>query len=178
MQIVCILGKSGSGKSTIEHKLELLGYNRIISYTTRKPRGNEENGREYHFITEKQFKSLIDKNILMENATYSGNMYGAPRPVGSMNNVIVVEADGFRKIKETYGSQAIGIYISVPTDERDNRINKRGDTEGLEVTNRRKQDELKFDNIESEVDLVIDGSESVDISVLKIMEYLRSRENG
>lgn len=178
MRIICILGKSGSGKSTIESKLESLGYNRIVSYTTRKPRGNEVNGREYHFITDKQFSRLIEKNILMEHATYNGNMYGAPRPVGAVNYVIVVEADGYRKIKQMYGSQAIGVYVSVPDDIIEERINNRGDTTDKDFQNRREQDKKKFYNIANEVDLVVDGRESVDVSVLKILEYIRSRDNA
>ena len=100
MNIICILGRSGSGKSTIEKAIEQLGYNRIISYTTREARGNEQNGKDYHFVTHDQFNGLIKKGILMEYAEYNGNFYGAPKPVGSINNVIVVERNGYLKIKE------------------------------------------------------------------------------
>ena len=178
MRIICILGKSGSGKSTIESKLESLGYNRIVSYTTRKPRGNEVNGREYHFITEKQFNKLLEKNILMEHATYNGNMYGAPRPVGAVNYVIVVEADGFKKIRQLYGSQAIGVYVDVPDDVIEERITSRGDTTDVDFKNRKEQDKTKFSNIINEVDLVVDGREKADISVLKILEYIRNVDNA
>lgn len=173
MQIVCIMGKSGSGKSTIESKLEQLGYNRIISYTTRSPRGNEQSGKEYYFVTEEQFDRLIDRNILMESATYNGHRYGAPKPVGASNNVIVVEADGFRKIKQLYGKQAIGIYIDVSDDIIEGRLKNRGDTSNIEANSRKKEDDKKFSTIKNEADLVIDGNDSVDISVLKIITYLR-----
>ena len=97
MKIICILGKSGSGKSSVEKKLESIGYKRIISYTTRKPRGNEKDGKEYHFVSREDFEQLITKKIIIEYAEYAGNYYGAPGPVGSINNVIVVESDGDRK---------------------------------------------------------------------------------
>lgn len=176
MRIICILGYSGSGKSTVEHRLEQIGYNRIISYTTRKMRGNEQDGREYHFVTPKQFQSLIDKDILMEYAEYNGNYYGAPRPVGSINNVIVVESDGYKKIKQLYGKQAIGVYMEVPTDILLERLNNRNDTSDIDIINRALEDRKKFDTIKEQVDLVLDGRNPVDISILNILNYIRSRK--
>ena len=175
MRIICILGRSGSGKSTLEKKLEKLGYNRIISYTTREIRGNEQDGVEYHFVTTEQFQSLIEKDILMEHAEYNGNYYGAPRPVGSINNVIVVETDGFKKIKQLFGKQAIGVYVDTPLDIITDRINARNDTSSTDAINRSKEDDRKFDEIKDIVDLVIDGSRPVDLSVLKILRFIKNR---
>lgn len=173
MRIICILGKSGSGKSTIEKKLESIGYNRIISYTTRKPRSGEVNGREYHFVTEEGFKQLIKKDILMEHAIYSGNYYGAPRPVGSINNVIVVETDGFKKIKEIYGDQVTGVYIDVSDELANQRRGIRSDTSNIESNRRKNDDTEKFNNIENIVDLVVDGSKAPDDIVIDILRKVK-----
>lgn len=173
MRIICILGKSGSGKSTIEKKLEILGYNRIISYTTRKPRGKEVSGKEYHFVNTEQFKSLIEKNILMEYAEYAGNMYGAPRPVGSINNVIVVESDGYRKIKQLYSEQAIGIYVDVSDELADERKGIRHDTSDTDAVKRRKSDNEKFMAVKEEVDLVVDGTKNPEDIVIEILQYIK-----
>lgn len=175
MKIICILGRSGSGKSAIETGLEKLGYNRIVSYTTREMRGNEENGREYHFVSKESFKSLMDKNILIEYAIYNDNYYGAPKPVGSINNVIVVETQGFKKIKELYGSQAIGVYVDTPNDVIDTRIRKRNDTTEVDIQLRFNEDNKVFDNVKSMVDIVVDGTQPVDISIIQILKYIKER---
>lgn len=175
MRIICILGRSGSGKSSIEKALESVGYNRIISYTTRKPRGNEKDGEDYNFVSREEFKSLISKGILMEHTEYSGNMYGAPKPVGSINNVIVTERKGYLKIKELYGNQAIGVYVDTPIDIIKNRLNIRNDLNDLERIKRFGIDSEQFKDIENEVDLIIDGSQSVNESLANILRYIKSR---
>lgn len=176
MRIICILGRSGTGKSTVEKKLSQLGYNRIISYTSRQPRGNEENGREYHFVSRNEFEGLIKKNILMEYTEYNGNYYGAPKPVGSINSVIVVERQGFQKIKEIYGKQAIGVFIDITDEELMNRIKHRGDTDTVEQQNRRIEDARIFDGIEDEVDLVVNGNQEPDLILMNILNYIKGRE--
>lgn len=178
MKIVCLMGKSGCGKSTIEAQLNKIGYNRIISYTSRKPRGSEKNGVEYHFVTKEEFEGLIKKNILMEYAIYNGNYYGAPKPIGSINNVIVVERHGYEKIKELYGSQAIGVYISIDDEELNTRIKNRNDTSELEAHNRHKEDEKLFVNIEDIADIVIDARLEPDVAVMKILSQIKEIENA
>ncbi len=175
MRIICLMGKGGAGKSTIESHLEKIGYNRIISYTSRKPRLNEENGKDYYFISASEFKGLIKKGILMEHTIFNNNYYGAPKPVGSINNVIVVETQGFRKIREIYGEQAIGVYIKAPENIRD-RIKHRDNVSNAEIDQRIEVDNKVFDGIESEVDLIIDGGQPVDVSVAQILSYIKERK--
>ena len=175
MRIVCILGRSGSGKSSLEAALEKLGYNRIISYTTREIRGNEENGREYHFVTTDEFKGLEEKGILMETAEYNGNFYGAPKPVGSINNVIVVERNGFLKIRELYGAQAVGVYVDTPEEIVNERIHGRNDTSESDIKKRYNEDNRIFEHIKDEVDIIIDGTQPINDSVAQILRYIRQR---
>lgn len=160
MVIVCILGKSGCGKSTLEKQLSDIGYSRIVSYTTRDIRDGEENHREYHFVTDEQFESLLKNGRLVESAEYNGKKYGAPRPMGSEKNVIVVEADGFMSFKRLYGDQVIGIYINVNEENITARLKGRGNMTESEIQERKAEDERKFSNIESVVDAVIDGNGS------------------
>lgn len=170
MKIICILGRSGSGKSSIERKLESIGYNRLISYTTRGPRGQERNGVDYHFVTREEFESLIENDILMEYAEYNGNYYGSPKPVGSINNVIVVEARGYEKIKQLYGEQAVGVYVDTPMNVIDKRIKDRGDTDSAIAKSRKLEDNRVFSSIKDKVDIVVDGTKPVDISVIQILK--------
>ena len=71
---------SGSGKTTVvKHLMETLsdrlGFS--VSATTRKPRPGEENGREYHFLTEEEFRNRVKNNEFLEHEeVYSGILYG------------------------------------------------------------------------------------------------------
>jgi guanylate kinase len=73
-----ISAPSGSGKSTLVSQLRTLveGLDFSISYTTRAPRGSEEDGREYHFTTRKEFERMIAAGDFLEWAEVFGNYYG------------------------------------------------------------------------------------------------------
>jgi guanylate kinase len=73
-----ISAPSGSGKSTLVNQLRSLvsGLEFSISYTTRAPRGSEEDGREYHFTTRKRFEAMIAAGEFLEWAEVFGNYYG------------------------------------------------------------------------------------------------------
>ena len=72
-----ISAPSGSGKSTLVNQLRSLveGLDFSISYTTRAPRGSEEDGREYHFITREEFERMIAAGDFLEWAPVFGNHY-------------------------------------------------------------------------------------------------------
>jgi guanylate kinase len=73
-----ISAPSGSGKSTLVSQLRTLveGLDFSISYTTRPPRGSEEDGREYHFTTRAEFERMIAAGDFLESAEVFGNYYG------------------------------------------------------------------------------------------------------
>jgi len=73
-----ISAPSGSGKSTLVSQLRTLveGLDFSISYTTRQPRGSEEDGREYHFTTRAEFERMIAAGDFLEWAQVFGNYYG------------------------------------------------------------------------------------------------------
>lgn len=73
-----ISAPSGSGKSTLVSQLRTLvaGLEFSISYTTRAPRGSEENGREYHFTSREEFERMIAEGDFLEWAEVFGNYYG------------------------------------------------------------------------------------------------------
>ena len=173
MIIVAILGKSGSGKSTLEKALENMGFNRMISYTTRNIRDGEVNHREYHFINRDQFNKLIDSDILIEHAEYNGNLYGAGKPIGNTKNVIVVEPNGLSKFKELYGNQVVSAYIKVPQNIIDERLDIRNNTPDIE--SRREADRVKFEGIEDKVDIVLDGTKQTSSLVVDILNEILNR---
>jgi guanylate kinase len=76
-----ISAPSGSGKSTLVNELrkQVSGVDFAISWTTRSPRGSEENGREYNFTSRKEFERMVDAGLFLEHAEVFGNLYGTAR---------------------------------------------------------------------------------------------------
>jgi len=77
-----ISAPSGSGKSTLVNELrkQVSGVDFAVSWTTRAPRGSEENGREYHFASHEEFQRMIDSGMFLEYAEVFGkDLYGTPR---------------------------------------------------------------------------------------------------
>jgi len=78
--IVILSSPSGAGKTTLVKKIALENNFKIsISYTTRKPRTNEENGSDYFFISEEEFKILIKNHEFLEYAKVFENYYGSSK---------------------------------------------------------------------------------------------------
>jgi guanylate kinase len=79
--VFIISAPSGSGKSTLVKELRenVPNLEFSISYTTRKPRGAEQNGREYYFVSREQFEDMIAKDEFLEHANVFGNYYGTAR---------------------------------------------------------------------------------------------------
>ncbi|GCB65958.1 hypothetical protein scyTo_0013524 [Scyliorhinus torazame] len=76
---VVISGPSGAGKSTLLKQLlgeygQVFGFS--VSHTTRNPRPGEEHGRDYHFVSREEMLRGIEAGEFIENAEFSGNMYG------------------------------------------------------------------------------------------------------
>lgn len=153
--LIILTGESGSGKSTIERMIEGKGYNRIISYTTREPRGEEVDGTSYKFITRKKFFELYDLNFFGEYTCYNGNYYGAAvSDLYKQNSVGVFEPNGYRQIKANKEINSLIFYIHVDEEVRKRRMIKRGDNLD-KIENRIGKDKKIFKNTVIESDYII-----------------------
>ena len=75
--ITVLIGKSASGKNTIQNQLvERYGFGKIVTYTTRPPRNGETEGEDYHFISEEEFVQKEKEIFFMETCLYHAS-YGA-----------------------------------------------------------------------------------------------------
>ena len=79
--VYIISAPSGSGKSTLVTELLKLvpDLDFSISYTTRAPRGSEQNGKQYHFVAREEFEQMIGADEFLEHANVFGNYYGTAR---------------------------------------------------------------------------------------------------
>lgn len=78
--LIILSSPSGAGKSTLAQRL--MGWDPTLSFsvsaTTRKPRAGEVDGKDYHFITEPAFKTMVNEGKMLEHAHVFGNFYGSP----------------------------------------------------------------------------------------------------
>jgi guanylate kinase len=131
--VYIISAPSGSGKSTLVDKVRQIvpGLDFSISYTTRLPRGNEQNGREYFFIAREEFEKMIRKDEFLEYAEVFGNYYGTAREVlekarkGEHDLLLDIDVQGAAQIKGKLPG-AVSIFI-LPPDRRtlETRLRKR-----------------------------------------------------
>ena len=79
--LIILSSPSGAGKSTLAQRLRAWdpSIRFSVSATTRAPRPGEVDGREYHFVTEPEFKRLVKEGEMLEHAHVFGNFYGSPR---------------------------------------------------------------------------------------------------
>src|SRR5947208_1373675 len=143
-----ISAPSGSGKSTLVNELRKFVPNLefSISYTTRPPRGSEQNGREYYFISRDQFERMIRNDEFLEYADVFGNYYGTAKSVlnqaAERGNDLLLDIDvqGERQVKQKM-PQAVSIFVLPPSRrELESRLRKRSLSENVhseEVIRRR-----------------------------------------
>lgn len=181
MKFVCIMGRSNSGKSTVEKTLEQMGFKRSISYTTKEPQVRdgvkEKNGDVYRFVSRDKFMSLVESGKIIEYTEYNGNLYGTPRPYGSKRYVAVVELNGYKKLKEIYGEQVTGFYLKCDEDIAIKRAIKRDSSDEL-IKKRHKSDEAMLDEMEELADIIIDSNQDLNKMIADILKYLREEENN
>jgi guanylate kinase len=136
---------SGAGKTTLSSLL----FERVdnlrpsISYTTRLPRAGEINGREYHFISETEFRQLQKQHAFAEWAQVHDFYYGTAR--APLENALTqgsdllldIDVQGVKQLKPLFPTAAVAIFILPPSwSELERRLRSRG-TDSDEVITRR-----------------------------------------
>ncbi|MBD5328423.1 MAG: guanylate kinase [Bacteroides sp.] len=126
-KIIILSAPSGSGKSSIIRRLMeiadlCLGFS--VSATSRKPRGDERDGVEYYFLSEKEFKERAERGEFVEwEEVYPGTCYGTllsevTRVTHAGRNLIMdVDVKGALNIKEFFGEKALALFIMPPSKE-------------------------------------------------------------
>ena len=133
-KLIVITGPSGVGKGTVVKNILEKDKNiwLSISATTRKPRNGEEHGKDYYFLTKKNFKEMINNQMFLEWAEFAGNYYGTP--INKINEkikhgskvILEIEVEGACQVREKF-PETIAIFLLPPNkQELEKRIRNRG----------------------------------------------------
>ncbi|PLX66469.1 MAG: guanylate kinase [Denitrovibrio sp.] len=184
-KLFVVSAPSGAGKTTLCSRLlgrfETIGYS--ISYTTRTPRHDETDTEDYYFVSEEEFKSMLENDELLEWACVHGNYYGTSKKrveeiLETGRDVLLdIDPKGARQLREKldYG---IYIFITAPSmeDLRKRLINRRTESEeimNVRLTNAREEimhyGEYDYVIVNREINKATNELESIYIA-----EHLRS----
>ena len=151
--LIVISAPSGTGKTTLTHMLlkEFPNMEFSVSYTTRKPRPGEVNGKDYFFVDRETFERMIEEGDFLEWAEVYGNLYGTSKSqvIKALNEgkdiLLDIDTQGALQVKRNF-PEAVLIFILPPSfKELERRLRSRG-TDDEETIERR----LKIARVEVE----------------------------
>ncbi len=182
--LIVVSGPSASGKGTLcrmlREALPDLFYS--ISFTSRPPRGDEQNGVEYFFVSREEFQKGIDHGKFLEWAEVYGHYYGTLRSAveTALNEgrdvLLELDVQGARMIKRTF-SQALLIFIRPPSlEELSARISNRGtdDPAAIDLRLSRAPEELQA---AEDYDYVIDNDQK-EQAFARLLDILKEEKSA
>lgn len=184
--LIVLSGPSGVGKKTVVDAILAQSdrYVVSISATTRKPRAGEQEGKDYHFLSIRQFRKRIQENGFVEWAKVHGQYYGTPTKNVELARkhqqhlILEIDVQGGMAIKNRYGDQALLFFILPPTfEDLVIRLKKRG-TESEEEIQKRMETaklEIKYAN-EYDYRVINDQAERAAAEIVQIVESVEGRD--
>ena len=180
---------SGSGKTTLVNHLlaEIPNIAFSVSATTRAPRGEEQNGVEYYFISLKEFMQRVENDEFLEwQEVYPGRCYGTLKAVvekmqeEGKHVAFDVDVVGGTNIKKFYGDKALSVFIQAPSIEvLRERLVKRGTDSMEEIEKRLEKAQWEMDFAQGKFDTTIinDDLETAKADILKaVSDFLEQEE--
>ena len=180
--MVILSSPSGAGKTTLVKKISIEKNFKIsISHTTRKPRTNEVNGKDYFFVNKEEFKNLVDKGEFLEHAKVFENYYGSTKSkvierLKKGENVIFdIDWQGTEQIKKkNLNYKLISFFILPPSKtELFNRLKNRDMKDKNIVEERMKQFNEDINHWENYDFVVI--NDNIDRCYKEIVEFINKK---
>ncbi len=180
--LIVLSGPSGSGKDSVCERLKEYNDNfwLSISCTTRKPRNGEEDGINYFFVSEEEFKQKIENDDLLEYAVYNNNYYGTPKSKiheyldKGIDVILVIEVQGALKIKHKI-PEAIFIFLMPPTmKDLVYRLKKRGTETNDKIIERFKKAYIEINELSKYNYVVV--NDDLDKSTRKVNSIIEAQK--
>ena len=167
--MIVLIGGTASGKSSVLDALtNNWGYERIVTYTTRRPREGEKNDVDYHFIDGLKFNELKDSGFFIETTEYevaTGEIwqYGTASEDLAPNKIIILNPYGLKRLREENALDIVTFYLFASPDVIRDRLERRGDAPD-EAARRMKADKKDFEDITEYVDFGINTSRYLSVN--------------
>ena len=180
--IVILSSPSGAGKTTLVRKIsKLKNYKISISHTTRTPRTNEVNGKDYFFVKKKEFRNLIKKKQFLEHAKVFKNYYGSSKKLvlsklkKGKNVIFDIDWQGTKQIKQKKLKYKLITFFILPPSRKIlyQRLSRRDMRDKLIVEERMQQfdkDILKWKSY----DFVV-INDDLDLCYKQIIKLIKSK---
>ena len=179
--IVILSSPSGAGKTTLVKKISnIKNFNISVSYTTRIPRSNEKNGKDYYFITKTDFDNLINNDDLLEYAKVFNNYYGSSKKkviemLNEGKNVIFdIDWQGTQQIKKKNLKYKLITFFILPPSKKTllNRLSER-EQHNQSIINERMDSFINDVNHWEEYDYVV-INDDLDICLKQLLNFIDS----
>lgn len=179
---------SGSGKTTLVNHLlaEIPNMAFSVSATSRPPRGNEVNGKEYYFLSPEEFKQRVENDEFLEwEEVYPGRYYGTLKAVvekmqeEGCHVAFDVDVVGGTNIKKFYGDKALSVFIQAPSIEvlRERLVNRGTDSmEEIESRLAKAQWEMEFAQGKFDTTIINDDLETAKADILEAVKSFLEQE--
>jgi guanylate kinase len=182
-----ISAPSGTGKTTVcgrvierDPQIEL-----SVSHTTRRPRPEERDGVDYHFVSREEFRALVDRDAFVEHAEYGGNLYGTSwssldDPLERGRDLLLeIEVQGARQLRARRGDARFVFLLPPSMEELERRLRGRGTDDEAAVERRLEivVSELRAVHV-FDYAVVNDELEAAVDAVCEIVRAERSGETG
>ena len=180
---------SGSGKTTLVNHLmsEIPNLAFSVSATTRAPRGEEQNGVEYYFMSLEEFMQRVENDEFLEwQEVYPGRCYGTLKAVvekmqeEGYHVAFDVDVVGGTNIKKFYGDEALSVFIQAPSiDVLRERLVKRQTDSMEEIEKRLAKAQWEMDFVQGKFDITIinDDLETAKADILEaVLNFIEPKE--
>jgi guanylate kinase len=141
---IILVGKAASGKDHARKVLESRGFKYAVSFTTRPPRVGEENGKDYFFLTEEEFKGMIERDEFYEYVTFNNWYYGTSSQQFYEDHIFIMTPYGLSKVDSEDRKKSFVIFFDIDESLRRERLLLRSDADS--VDRRIIADEADFQN--------------------------------
>ena len=179
---IVLSAASGTGKTTLSHllleadkELQL-----SISFTTRKPRGEEREGVDYHFVDEASFRAMIERGAFIEWAEVHGNLYGSSREwteqtlTGGKDVLFDIDVQGGQQLKRIFPEACLVFVLPPSMEELEQRLRRRGTDADAVIEKRLDAARMEIDRGLAGYDFVI-TNQQLDRALFDLTSIVRAQ---